>query len=69
MIFKWGGAGGGGSKGENCPGGLLRRGVQNERNFQKGHSSNDELWHMHNVLKNSGKLCSVTKNPLFGTSK
>ena len=34
---------GGGSKGENCPGGLLRRGVQNERNFQKGHSSNDEI--------------------------
>ena len=42
MIFKWGG-GAGGSKGENCPGGLLMRGVQNERNFQKGHSSNDEI--------------------------
>ena len=66
MIFKWGGAGGGGQRGKIALGGLLRRGVQNERNFQKGHSSNNELWHMHNVLKNSGKFIMFSdKKSLF----
>ena len=33
---------------------------------RKGHSSNDELWQMHNVLKNSGKFIMFSdKKSLF----